>query len=155
MSRQKQKGTSFEREVVRYARRRTGDDMIDRFALHGSSDIGDAGPLRSHGAAGAMEMKNYKGRPAPGQLDKWRSESLAERENGGWDFMMLVVHEPGCNAYDSAAPTFGRNRVHMTLGDLLVMAFGQRFEPTDDRAEAVYGTWVEMTLEQAFDVVCG
>lgn len=119
---------------------------VDRIALHGSEDHGDVGPIHVRGLKGVAEVKNYKGRPSPGQLAKWQRETLAEKGNGGWDFAYLLVHEPGCNLEDSESPTYEGNRVYMTLQDLATMAFGSTFEPANDHAERVYGTWVQLTV---------
>lgn len=155
MNKPKRKGTSLESAFVQYAVARTGDDRVQRMALHGQQDVGDVGWIWSHDAKGMAECKNYKGSPTAGQLEKWRGETLAERANGRWDWAMLVVHEPGCNASKWDSPTFGRNSCHITLGDLMVMAFGRAPEPTTYYAAGVWSTWVRLTLDEAFDIITG
>lgn len=149
MSKQKSKGTSLETALVRYARRRTGDDGIHRVTLHGSADEGDVAGLRAHGYRGIAECKNYKGHPTKSQLMRWQSETEEERANADADFALLVVHKPGCNAADANAPTFGDNWCLMTVDSLVKVAHGTaRFY--DQR---VFGAWVQMTIDQAFDLI--
>lgn len=150
MSRQKQKGTAAETAFVRYARRRTGYKKIDRIAPHGNADQGDVGWIVAHGWVGFAELKNYEGSPTRGQLERWQSETDAERRNGGWQFAMLVVHERGCNMTDATAPTYESNRCYVTVGDLMRLA---GLDAATAGAADACGKWCCMTVGDVFDLM--
>lgn len=154
MSKQKVKGTKAETAHVRWLSSK-GVDGVDRIALHGNEDKGDVGPIPARGLVGVAEVKNYKGKPTQGQLRKWQAETDAERDNGGWGFAYLVVHEPGCNIEDHNSPTYELNRAYVKLGDLMALAFGQGFEPTSERASLVYDTWVQLNLGKLAEIMFG
>lgn len=154
-NRSKQKGTSAESAFVAYAVMRTCDDGIHRVTLHGSKDLGDVAGIRSHGSEGIAEVKNHKENPSESLLNKWKYEAMAEKDNACADWVMLVVHEKGCNMTDHESPTYWRNRVYMTLGDLMCMSFGERTVPMTTYSDMVYGTWVQITVGDAFDIITG
>lgn len=147
MSKQKSKGTRLETALVRYARGRTGDESIDRVALHGNSDMGDVGGLRARGRSGIAECKNYrittkKGTVAPSLLRRWQDETERERENSGSDFALLVIHRPGCSDRDHEAESFGRNWCWLT---------GASYEAIT--GEPHEEGWFQSTVSEVFDLM--
>jgi hypothetical protein len=140
---------------VAYAIMRTGDHGIHRVTLHGSTDMGDVAGIHSHGTQGIAEVKNHKDNPSQSQLEGWKREAMAEKDNACADWVMLVVHEKGCNMTDPYSPTFWRNRVYMTLGDVMRMAFGGVRQPLTTYTEQVYAKWLQLTVGDVFDIVTG
>lgn len=93
MSRQKQKGTAFETQVLDYLRDRIGDPegMIHREALHGTADEGDIKGLFIGLKSLVLECKTHK-RFA---LADWMEQARQEAANAGADYGMVVFHRPG------------------------------------------------------------
>jgi hypothetical protein len=86
MSKQKQKGTSFETLVVRFLRD-NGFQHAERRVLHGTADKGDI-----TGCPGLVwECKNHKTL----RLGEWMRETETERVNADADFGVLVVKRFG------------------------------------------------------------
>lgn len=83
-------GTRFETAVVRYMRAQTGDDRIDRRALHGAKDMGDIYGLWAHGYSGIVECKAVRNVGAK-MLEEYQEQTLDERGNADADFALLVV----------------------------------------------------------------
>ncbi len=157
MSMQREKATRFESAVAAYARMRTGDDEIDRLALHGGKDYGDVGnirrPVGGRTARGIAECKNYRprnksGMPPAGLLNTWQDETTREMRHARADFAMLVVHRKGKSDRDAKAASFGLNWVWATVASLYVMS-GRTDEP-----ESPDG-WVCMMLSDVFDLIDG
>lgn len=94
-NRPKQRGTAFETRVCRYLRERSGDDRIERRALHGSTDMGDLFGLRAHGLTGIVECKSYSVYPTQKKmLRTFKAQTEDERCNADADFALLVVRVP-------------------------------------------------------------
>lgn len=94
MSKQKQKGTSFETLIVEFLRN-NGWPEAERRALAGVNDKGDiAGVPRV-----AWECKNHKTL----SLSAWLIETETERVNAGADVGVLVVKRKG---YGQAAEQY-------------------------------------------------
>lgn len=139
-------GTDYETANVVYARERTGDERIERRAMHGSRDMGDVYGIRAHGHEGIMECKRVE-RLSDGLLDKFKAQALAERGNADADFVLLSVWRKGkgYQARDGKAPkSFGENVCYVTIEDLLKIAGGRGMD-----------TWVCLPLRTAFDLITG
>lgn len=91
MSRNQQRGTSFETLIARGLAGALDDDRIERRARHGSSDRGDIAGVRLHGQRVVIECKNeVTGKVF--KLPEWVDE--AQREAGNDDALVgLVVHK--------------------------------------------------------------
>ena len=86
MSRQKQKGTSFETLTVNFLRD-NGFPYAERRSLHGTADKGDitgCGPI-------VFECKNHK----TYSLSEWMRETETEKQNATADIGVLVVKRAG------------------------------------------------------------
>ena len=140
MSRQRRKGTSFESAIVKWLRERLGIETIERQPMHGSRDTGDIKGLVAHGFSGIVEAKDHKS-ISPSLLEKWKAQTVVERENAGADFALLVVHKPGVGA-----TRFGLNDCYMQIRDL-AKVMGGKF--TCHAGESAMGLWVHVTLEDA------
>lgn len=141
MNMSKARGTSFETAVARWLRLALDEQTIERRALHGAHDMGDLYGIYAHGLAGIAECKNYK-RYGRADVEEWRRQTLAERDNADADFAVLVIHKPGCGG-DANSPTMGSNRVDLTIGDLCNVSVGMRClmaEPDDH--------WVTIDLDE-------
>ena len=139
-------GTDYETANVVYARERTGDERIERRAMHGSRDMGDVYGIRAHGHEGIMECKRVE-RLSDALLDKFKAQALAERGNADADFVLLSVWRKGkgYQARDGKAPkSFGENVCYVTIEDLLKIAGGRGM-----------GTWVCLPIGAAFDLITG
>ena len=137
----KARGTSFETAVARWLRLALDEPTIERRALHGAHDMGDLYGIYAHGLAGIAECKSYK-RYGRADVEEWRRQTLAERDNADADFAVLVIHKHGCGG-DAKSPTMGRNRVDLTIGDLCNVSVGMRClmaEPDDH--------WVTIDLDE-------
>ena len=143
-NRSKAKGSGFESQGVSFLRERLGQEQIERRALHGSKDMGDIFGLRAHGREGVVECKSYK-RYGPADVERWRRQTIDERENAGADFALLVIHQPGCGR-----TRFGLNRCDMQLRDLDVMS-GDGF--TCLMGDSMRDVWVTMTVEEACRII--
>lgn len=146
MSRQKDVGTRFESQVVRYLREALEDERPERLALHGSKDRGDIGHIYAHGYEGIAECKAYS-RVTPSLVARWRGETLDERENASAGFGLLVV-----SVY--RAPV-ARSEVHVTLRDLSRICLGLSAATTPKLAAMYEESWVVMTLEEACALMRG
>lgn len=142
MSRQKQKGTSFETSCARWLTEALGVP-VERRALHGSKDMGDLFGLVAHGWRGIAECKDHKN-PCRADVERWRAETLDERANADADFSVLVIH---CDSFGKCgsradSPTFKHNRCDLTVADLWHVAPWLRcaFVPEMDER------WISMTL---------
>lgn len=147
MNRSKAKGTNWESNVVKYLRAELDQPEIERRALHGSADMGDVYRIRAHGHDGIAECKDYK-TFTDADLARWKSQTLAERENSGAGFAMLVVHRRG-KAARADSPTFGQNVVWVTVGDLMRMAGLSQAHPMDAPWEDSEYVWVSVRLSDA------
>lgn len=110
MSKQKQKGTSFETLVVRFLRD-NGFQHAERRSLHGTADKGDI-----TGIPGVVfECKNHKTL----RLTEWIRETETERVNADADIGVLVVKRHG------VGEAAGQYAI-VTLEDMcrLLVAFG-------------------------------
>jgi hypothetical protein len=88
MSRNKQRGTAFERLIADALAQAMNDDRIDRAPLHGNKDRGDISGVRSPFGKVAIEVKNV----ARLDLAGWVTE--AETERGNLDAIAgVVVHK--------------------------------------------------------------
>lgn len=91
MSRNQQKGTSFESSIAKALAAELGDDRIERRARSGAKDRGDITGLRLHSQRVVIECKNE----ATGKvfkLPQWVDE--AQTEAGNDDALIgLVVHK--------------------------------------------------------------
>lgn len=137
----KARGTSFETAVTRWLRLALDEPTIERRALHGAHDMGDLYGIYAHGLAGIAECKSYK-RYGRADVEEWRRQTLAERDNADADFAVLIIHKPRCGG-DAKSPTMGRNRVDLTIGDLCNVSVGMRClmaEPDDH--------WVTIDLDE-------
>ena len=144
-NRSKSRGTSYESQCVRYLRQKLDDDGIERRALHGNKDMGDVFGLKAHGHTGIIECKNVK-RYGKVDLNKWRHDTITERENAGADFSLLVVHKPGCGE-----ARFGDNYCHLQVRDLDVIQGYERYirDPNDPFLD----TWLTMDLDTVCDLM--
>lgn len=141
MSRQKQKGTAFERMVANYMSAFLDDDRIDLIRTHGSMDRGDVGPVYCHGRyRGLVECKDYA-EWGPSLLEGWKAETDRERGNADADFALLVVHKRKCGKSKC-----GLQHCYMTVRDLARIS---GFEPDEAWPESFAGMWVETTLGDA------
>ena len=149
VNRPKNIGTAFESGLVRYLRGKTGDMRIRRLALAGTNDQGDIGPVYAHGCRGTLECKSHK-KVTPALIEKWKDETLRERGNADADFAALVIHVSGRDG-TGKHPSFGQNRVLMTLEDLMKLCVGITWQTGTEEArrwrEACGGQWVETTVD--------
>lgn len=91
----KKRGTAFESRVCKYLRSWSGDDRIERRALHGSRDMGDLYGLHAYQMEGIVECKSYNTYPTqPRMLQAFKEQTEAERGNADADFALLVVRVP-------------------------------------------------------------
>ena len=125
MSRQKQKGTAFETQVLDYLRDRIGDPegMIHREALHGNADEGDIKGLYIDTRSLIIECKTHK-RFA---LADWMEQARQEAANAGADYGMVVFHRPG-----KGGKQMGDQYVLMDLDTLARLAGAQDEEKEDN-----------------------
>lgn len=146
MSKQREIGTRFESQVVRYLHGALEDERPERLALHGAKDRGDIGHIFAHGYEGIAECKAYE-RITPSLVGRWRVETLDERENADAGFGLLVV-----SVY--RAPV-ARSQVHVTIRDLSRICLGMGVATTPRLSELYDGSWVVMTLEEACALMRG
>lgn len=135
----KERGTRFETAVARYLRAELGDPRIERRALHGARDMGDLHGIRAHGWEGIAECKAHR-RMAPGLVEAWREQALAERGNADADFVLLVV-----KAWQRSV---SQAECHVTLADLARIAGPGRF-PAAAAGGHMDDAWVRMDLSEA------
>ena len=151
--RPKDKGTKAETTVKHYARLRTGDEGIDRLALHGRNDVGDVGYLHANGFRGIVEVKHYKDDATELQVHDWFGQAETERANARVDFVLLVYHRNGKSMEmrgGKVPPTFKDNWCAMSVRTLhmLMGIRAMTYEP--ESLDAM----VRMTVEEAFDLFC-
>lgn len=116
MSRQKQKGTSFETLIVRYLRDRLGDGRIDRMPLTGAKDRGDIAGIRTVlGEKVVLECKNHNRH----DLSGWMQEAHVEMGNADATVGAVVFKRRGKG---QARDQF----VLMTVEDLAVLLGADR-----------------------------
>lgn len=144
MSIQREKGTRFETEVVRYLRAQLGDERIERRALHGAKDMGDIHGLFAHGYEGIIECKAHRS-VTWSLIGKWQRQTLDERENADADFALLVVK----NFNHSVGEAF----CWVTLRDLARIALPLMVN--DGWLDAADETWVCMPLSTACALMRG
>lgn len=114
MSRNKQKGTTFERLIADGLAEHLEDDRIDRAPLHGSSDRGDIANVRSPFGKVAVECKNV----ARLDLAGWVEE--AHLEAGNADAIAgIVIHKR------KGKGQFLDQYVTLTVRDLLAIGWGK------------------------------
>lgn len=113
MSKQRQKGTSFERLIADGLAGALDDDRIDRSPLHGSGDRGDIANLRSPFGKIAVECKNV----AKMNLSGWVDEADVERGNAD-AIAGVVVHKRVRHG------KFLDQYVSMTMRDFLALGWG-------------------------------
>lgn len=117
MSKQKQKGTSFESQVVSYLRHALGDERIERRATTGAKDRGDISGLFFRGMRVVAECKNH----ARAELARWLDEAEEERGNDGAEYGVVIHKRKGCGE-----KSFGETYVTMTLHTFAAMLVGGR-----------------------------
>lgn len=108
MSRQRQKGTAFERQIADYLAWHLKDDRIDRMPLHGAKDRGDIAGVRSIAGKVVIECKQYGGRLLPGP---WVEEAHIEAGNADAAVGVVIAKRRG-----TTDP--GEQFVLMTVRDL-------------------------------------
>lgn len=113
MSRNKQKGTAFERLIADGLSEALQDDRIDRAPSHGAKDRGDIAGVRSPFGRIAIECKNHNRL----ELSTWVDEAEVERGNAD-AVAAVVVHKR--RGKGQAADQY----VTMTLRDLIVLLGG-------------------------------
>lgn len=116
MSKQTQKGTSFESLVVGYLAERTGQP-IERRAKHGTNDMGDVANVYIGGKATVLECKNHRRM----ELSTWMGEAEVERGNAGAEYGLVVHKRPGAGAKNA-----GKNYVTTDLETLAALIVGGR-----------------------------
>lgn len=117
MSRNQQKGTSFESDVVAYLREHLGDDRIERRARSGAKDRGDVTGVRTvTGERVVIEAKNV----ARMDLSGWVDEAEVERGNDD-AAVGVVAHK----RVGRGRARMGETYVTMTLRDLTVLLGGE------------------------------
>lgn len=137
LSRQKDKGTRFETDTVRYLRGELADERPERTALHGSHDCGDIGHIYAHGFRGIAECKCHE-RVTASLVERWRAQTVDERDNADADFGLLIVSVRNHGV--------GESVVHVTLRDLARVALPVELgNGTDGNAD---DAWVTMTLAE-------
>lgn len=119
MSKEKQKGTAFEQQVVDYLNSALETDTFHRLSLRGTQDEGDIWGLFAHNKRVVIEAKNHR-RLA---LAEWLDEAEAERGNAD-ALAGLVIHK----RKGKGAANFGETYVTMTLADLLALLTGDRVD---------------------------
>ena len=111
MSKSKDKGTAFERQVVEYLKMALGP-AIERRALSGTNDRGDVSGVYFMGEPFVLECKNCSRM----QLAEWLGELDSEMCNEGTLFGAVVHKRRGCGE-----ASFGETYVTMPLHVLVRM----------------------------------
>lgn len=120
MSRNQQKGTSFETSIAKGLAEALDDDRIERRAKSGSKDRGDIAGVRLHGQRVVIECKNE----ATGKvfkLPEWVKEAQEEAINDG-ALVGVVVHKR------SGTTDPMKQWCSLTVADLCAILTGQRYE---------------------------
>lgn len=119
MSRNQQKGTSFETLIAKGLAEALDDDRIERRARTGAKDRGDIGGVRLHGQRVVIECKNE----ATGKvfkLPEWVGE--AQEEAGNDDALVGVVVHKRSGTTDPM-----KQWVSCTVADLVSILTGQKY----------------------------
>ena len=117
MSKQKRKGTAFERQVVDYMSAVLQDTRIERRAQEGVNDRGDVSGVMLRGKPVVIECKNH----ARMELSKWLDEAEAERGNADAEFAFVAHKRRGCGEKN-----MGDTYVTCTLDTLCAVIAGSR-----------------------------
>ena len=113
MSRNKAKGTAFERAIANYLAIQLEDDRIDRRPLTGNKDRGDIAGVRLNGHRVVLELKNHNRLNLSGWVDE------AQIEAGNDDAILgAVIHK----RRGTAQP--GEQYVTMTVDDMITLLLG-------------------------------
>ena len=113
----RQAGTRFETAIAAALARALDDDRIERRSRSGAKDRGDISGVRLHGQRVVLECKDTSAM----RLPEWVAE--AQIEAGNDDALVgLVVHKRR-----GVADPY-QQWVSCTLGDLVAILTGQRFE---------------------------
>lgn len=115
MSKEMQKGSTFESDVAGYSARRLGDDRIERRAKNGKNDRGDIAGIRIRGKRCVVECKNHRRM----ELSKWLDEAEVERSNDDAEYGVVVHKRKGCGA-----KKMGGTYVTMTFDTFLAIVAG-------------------------------
>ena len=119
MSRQREKGTSFEKQVAEYMAKRLEDGRIERRVRYGAKDRGDIAGVQLRGKPVVIECKNH----AKTELAAWLAEAETERGNADAEFAFVVHKRRGCGEKN-----MGETYVTCTLATLCDVIAGQREE---------------------------
>ena len=117
MSREMQKGASFEEDTAKWFASVLNDERIERRVKHGSNDRGDISGLYIRGKRAVVECKNCKRM----QLSAWVDEAETERGNDDAEFGIVVHKRKGYGK-----KKFGGNYATMTLETLAAIIAGER-----------------------------
>lgn len=147
----KSKGTQFESSVAEFLRIALDQPQIERRALHGPTDMGDVYRIfGQNGLEGIAECKDHR-TVTDSLIDRWRAQTLSERDEAHADFGLLVIHRRG-KAAKWTSPSFDENVVQVTIGDLLrLMGMADGLSEWED----VNWMWVSMTLRQVCSILRG
>lgn len=116
MSRNKARGTTFERLIADQLATSLNDDRIDRAPMRGNADRGDiAGVRTALGGKVAIECKQYGGKYLVGP---WLNEAEVERGNADAVAGVVVAKRRG---YGQALDQV----VFMTVRDLIALLGGE------------------------------
>ena len=115
MSRQKDKGTKFEQQVVSYMRSVLGDKRIERRAMGGTNDRGDIAGVTLRCKPVVIECKNHQRM----ELSQWLEEAETERGNADAEFAFVVHKRRGCGE-----ASMGQTYVTCTLEMLCAVIAG-------------------------------
>lgn len=117
MSKQKQKGSAFEAQVVEYLRTVLGDDRIERRTTGGVNDRGDISGIRINGQRVVIECKNHRSM----ELSQWLDEAEVERGNDDAQFAFVVHKRKG-----RGAKNMGETYATCSLETLAALIAGSR-----------------------------
>ena len=125
--------------------------QIERRALHGATDMGDVYRIfGQNGLEGIAECKDHR-TVTDSLIDRWRAQTLSERDEAHAGFGLLVIHRRG-KAAKWTSPSFDENIVQVTIGDLLkLMGMADGLSEWED----VNWMWVSMTLGQVCTILRG
>lgn len=117
MSKEKAKGTAFERSVVEHLKSALGDG-IERRCLQGANDCGDVSGVFFRGNPVVIECKNHRKM----ELAQWMDEAEREAGNADAHYWAVVHKRKGCGD-----ASFGMTYVTMTL-DVFESFLAQGFD---------------------------
>lgn len=132
VSKQRQKGTLFESQVVEYMRNRLQDERIERRACSGINDRGDISGVMLRGKRVVLECKNRREM----KLAQWLDEAETERGNDDAEFGFVVHKRKGCGE-----KSMGETYVTCTLDTLCAIIAGNHsnlFYRPEERANAAF-----------------